>query len=69
MDMYSYYRAWYIKWVNVFRRLLDLPSTYRVRELREKVKYFFWKLELRMLCYKWYEDKAEQSKMYPKSLK
>ena len=59
----------YRKWVRIFNILLYVPDTPKAKLLREKVKYFFWKLEWRMLCCKWYGDKAEQSSFWVASLK
>ena len=66
---YKYYQEWYRKWVRIFNRLLNVLDTPKAKLLREKVKHFFWKLEWRMLCYKWYGDKAEQSSFWVASLK
>ena len=68
-DKYKYYQEWYRKWVRIFNRLLYVPNTPKVKLLRDKVKHFFCKLEWRMLCYKWYGDKAEQSSLWVASLK
>lgn len=68
-DKYKYYQEWYRKWTRIFNRLLYVPDTPKAKLLREKVKHFFWKLEWRMLCYKWYGDIAEQSSLWVASLK
>lgn len=67
---YNYYKEWHLKWVRTFNRLIRIHyRSLKLERLIEDVKHFFWKLEWRMLCYKWYGDEAKNSSFWPASLK
>jgi len=66
----DYYEKWYQKWIRIFRKLCDkCESNFKLRNLIEKIKRHFWLIEWRLLCFKWYGENAEESPMYPKTLK
>lgn len=68
--MYNLYINVYGKWIRIFRWLCDkCEPTQKVKNLIEKVKYHLWKIEWRMLCFKWFDKDAENSELYPKTLR
>ena len=67
----QYYQQWLNKWIRVFRKLCDNYSVknYRVQVLIEKIKHHFWAIEWRLLCVKWFDNKAEENILFPKTLR
>ena len=66
----DYYKNWYNKWIRVFRYLCDkCERTHKVEYLIQEVRKHFQLIEWRLLCVKWFDCNAEESTMFPKSLK
>lgn len=65
-----YYQNWYNKWNKILHYLWwkNSPS-FKEKCLADKVQKHIWLIEWRLLCVKWFDDKAEESSLFPKVLR
>ena len=66
----EYYQTWHGKWLKIFKSLGDhTGAQHKASKLQEKVRKHLWLIEWRLLCVKWYGERAEDSDLFPKDLK
>ena len=46
-----------------------MSKCHKVKYLSQEIKKHIWLIEWRLLCKKWFDDKAEESTMFPKVLR
>jgi hypothetical protein len=66
----KYYQGWMSKWTKILHSLYNKKEqTHKVKYLSQEIKKHIWLIEWRLLCVKWFNDQAEESSMWPKTLK
>ena len=66
----QYYQKWMSKWTKILWSLWNKKEqTHKVKYLSQEVQKHIWLIEWRLLCVKWFGDKAEESSLFPKTLK
>jgi hypothetical protein len=66
----QYYQKWMSKWTKILWCLWNKKEkTHKVKYLSQEIQKHIWLIEWRLLCVKWFDDKAEESNLFPKILK
>jgi len=66
----KYYQEWLSKWAKILMYLYDRKEqNNKVKYLSQEVKKHIWQIEWRLLCVKWFDDKSEESSLFPKTLR
>jgi hypothetical protein len=65
----QYYQQWILKWTKILKSLYNKQQNKKAYILTQKVKEHIWLIEWRLLCVKWFDDKADESNMFPKVLR
>ena len=66
----GYYQKWYNKWIKILHYLWwECEQSFKVKCLANKVQKHIWLIEWRLLCVIWFDDKAEESSLFPKTLR
>lgn len=65
----NYYQSWLNKWTKVLTALYNKKEqSHKVKYISQELKKHIWLIEWRLLCVKWFDDKAEESSLFPKKL-